>query len=503
MKKLKLYFSSDVHGYFFTTDYQSDQFKQMGLFYQYQHIKKDENTLLIDGGDILQGSAFASYVQKKGTSKHIAQWMNTIGYDVVTIGNHDFNYGQQYLNDYLSNLNASVVCQNVIDNSTNQSKFPYIIKQLNNGIRVGFIGIVTDFVNVWEKKDNLKGISVIDTYTAFSQCYQQVRENCDVLVVVYHGGVEVNIDTLDVLETNRENIGYQLCREFDIDLLLTGHQHVPFVNKEIYGTHIVQAPSNALGLVKVIIEIDDAYHYSISSYLVKEQGIDESVYPQDALEYQHKVQCWLDQPIAILSKELLPKSHLESALYGSEIADFINTVQLEYSNADVSVCSLANNVRGFYKTVSIRDVLTTYPFSNNLVTLKVNGKILKDALEQNFSYLILDKGKPCINESYLIPKVTHYNFDYFKGIEFTVDLNKPFGKRISNLIVNNSVIEDNQDIILALNTYRASGAGNFDMYKLGKLISISNIEMSEILIEYLIKHKNIDIAYMQNYSLNY
>ena len=113
---LKIYFTSDVHGYFYPTTYGDLKRKDLGLFSFARDFKKDENTLVIDGGDILQGSAFAYYCrQKSGSPQAIADIMNDCGYDYYTLGNHDFNYGMDYQNAYIEAHHGACVCQNVVD----------------------------------------------------------------------------------------------------------------------------------------------------------------------------------------------------------------------------------------------------------------------------------------------------------------------------------------------------------------------------------------------------
>ena len=91
-QKLKIYYTSDVHGYFYPTTYGDRETKNVGLFSLVSGFVKDENTLIMDGGDILQGSAFACYCRQKVQSPGImADIMNDCGYDYYTLGNHDFN----------------------------------------------------------------------------------------------------------------------------------------------------------------------------------------------------------------------------------------------------------------------------------------------------------------------------------------------------------------------------------------------------------------------------
>ena len=115
-KKLKIYFTSDTHGYFYPTTYGDVIPKNVGLFSCIPNWEKDENTLVIDGGDVLQGNAFSYFTNHvPKSSKILADIMNDCGYDYYTLGNHDFNYGLEYQKEYRDNHNGHCVCQNVLD----------------------------------------------------------------------------------------------------------------------------------------------------------------------------------------------------------------------------------------------------------------------------------------------------------------------------------------------------------------------------------------------------
>ena len=109
-RKVKIYYTSDVHGYFYPTSYGDREVKPMGLFACASEYKKDNDTLVIDGGDMLQGSAYAYYSRNiLGNCEYIAQMVNDCGYDFYTLGNHDFNYGQEYQAIYRNNHKGTSV----------------------------------------------------------------------------------------------------------------------------------------------------------------------------------------------------------------------------------------------------------------------------------------------------------------------------------------------------------------------------------------------------------
>lgn len=257
-KTLKIYFTSDMHGYMAPVDYATGGRKDAGLANMIPHFRKDGNTLLLDGGDTIQGSPFA-YLQAQGSSAELfARCMNLAGYDYVTLGNHDFNYGYEYLASYLETLQPSCLCANIADATGRLPILPSAVRVTENGLRVGVIGICTDFINVWEKKANLAKIRVGDVRTALAPVYEKLRPETDVLIGLYHGGFECDVKTGHVLSTTRENIGYEIAREFGFDLLLTGHQHMALAGAEIAGTHVAQTPANAEQYVEAKVVWEDA-----------------------------------------------------------------------------------------------------------------------------------------------------------------------------------------------------------------------------------------------------
>ncbi len=101
---LTVYFTSDVHGYLYPTNFHNREPRPMALLSM--RFPTDGNTLVIDGGDMLQGSPLTYFGRSQGVDLPIARAMNARGYDYVTLGNHDFNYGRENLTRYLKELDA-------------------------------------------------------------------------------------------------------------------------------------------------------------------------------------------------------------------------------------------------------------------------------------------------------------------------------------------------------------------------------------------------------------
>lgn len=228
MPKLTIYFTSDTHGYLYPNNFADEQPRPMGLLSM--TFPKDENTLVIDGGDTIQGSPLTYFCRLHGLDIPVAQAMNDRGYDYVTLGNHDFNLGRDRLKAHLETLHAKCLCANVTDARHELPIGGAVVHTLGNGLRVGLVGIVTDWVNLWEKPENLVDLTVSDPLAAAREALRGLE--ADVIIGVYHGGVERDLSTGRLLSQTDENIACRLCEELPFDLLLTGHQHIAMANQQ-------------------------------------------------------------------------------------------------------------------------------------------------------------------------------------------------------------------------------------------------------------------------------
>ena len=165
---------------------------------------------------------------------------------------------------------------------------------------------------------------------------------------------------------------------------------------------------------------------------------------------------------------------------------------LEASGADISCTSLANTLRGFSQNVTVRDIVASYVFSNTVTTKRVDRKVLKQALERSAEYFDLDEnGKPVISSRFLLPMEQHFNYDYITGVEATVDLRRPLGDRVTSILWHGEELPEDKSLTLCMNNYRASGAGGYGFYAACETVREQTEEISDLLIDYVDRHRNI------------
>ena len=488
-KRFTIYFTSDLHGYIYPTDYRSRQERNIGLFKCASQFHKDGNTLVIDGGDILQGSPLGAYCHDTlGDASRFAEIMNRCGYDYVTLGNHDFNYGKEELEKYISALDARCLCANIAGIRGVEKT---AIVTLQNGLRVGLAGVTTHYVKLWEKPENLAGIAVTDAFTAAKEAYDQLKAKADITVCIYHGGFERDVKTGKVLSDTDENQGWRICEELGFDILLAGHQHTAAENVRINGTYTCQPPDKARQYIKMDVIVDG--QITAEQHLMDAGNVTQAKAKALLLPAEKQAAAWFDTPMGHLDTPLLPSRHIDMAANGSLIANFFNQVQLEASGADISATSLGNSVKGLGKDVTIRDIVSTYVFPNTLKTVEVCREQLKKALERSAEYFALENGGLAVSECFLKPIEQHFNYDYISGVEVTEDIRRPIGDRVVSIKYRGKELPEGKRLTLCLNNYRATGAGGYDVYRECPLIREQPTEIAELIIDYVDRHRDITV----------
>lgn len=495
MQKFHFYFTSDTHGHIFPSDYASGRHDDRCLANLAADIRKDGNTLVLDGGDTLQGTPLMQYylAHRSAYALHpAAAAFNAMQLDYFTLGNHDFNFGYDTLREYLTAMQARCLCANVEDLGGELPIAKTAVHTLENGLRIGLVGVVTDWVNVWEQPANLKKLRVTDAFAAAKTALETLRGRCDMMVLMYHGGFEEDLQTGEMLSDSGENNACRIARELDYDLLLTGHQHIPQDGVHLGHSWAVQPPANAAAYIEGSA-VRQADRWTFESRLVVPGSISmEPLYSE--LEPQEKAtQHWLDEPICRVAEPIPPEEKLDAALHGSKVAELFNEVQRQAAGTDFSCTSLTNDALGLPARLTMRHVLTLCPFSNTLVTLEVTPGVLRQALERCAACYDLQNGMPVISARFLKPKVEHYNYDFYAGLAYTFDLRRPIGQRVVRLTKADGTPLKDKTYTLCVSNYRATGTGGYSMLRDCRVLHTGADDVVDLLCRYLRSHDPLQI----------
>ncbi|MBM7570627.1 bifunctional metallophosphatase/5'-nucleotidase [Aquibacillus albus] len=518
IKRLSLLIVSDVHGYIYPTNYSDHIERNLGLAKVSSVIKqlrKEKATILINNGDLIQGSPLTYYHAKycPETENPTINVINDLGCDVSVLGNHEFNYGTKYLQRAVNQSNHPWLSANVLDKHTKEPAFgqPYLIKQVD-GLRVALLGITTHYIPNWEDPNHIKDLQFDDALTSAKQWVNYIRqhEQPDIVVVCYHGGFERDLETGEPTEDlTGENQGYQICKEVEgIDVFVTGHQHRS-IAKHLFGIPVLQPSHNG----QLLGELELAFHYSDGKWTLKETK--PRLHEIDAdVEMDHEVlariqkeendtQAWLDRPIGSIEGDMSIDHPFEVRIKDHPFIEFINNVQMEAANVSISNTSLFNNASpGFNKKVTMRDIVSNYVYPNTLKVIRISGQAIKDALEQSATYFIINEnGELDIHPAFMEPKPQHYNYDMWEGIEYELTISNPIGQRVTKLFYQGEPIDYKQEFDVVMNNYRAGGGGNFAMYKEAEVIQEIQTDMTELIANYILERKTIKATCNHNWQV--
>ncbi|QTA38048.1 5'-nucleotidase C-terminal domain-containing protein [Thermosipho ferrireducens] len=515
--ELVLLHTSDLHGNIFPINYATNKPYDVGIGKIATIVKQIKeqysNVIILDSGDLIQGTPL-EYYHARIDNKPVDPMMlvmNKIGYSAMALGNHEFNYGMKVLKKAISEAQFPVLSANIVKKGTQEPYFkPYHIVTLDNGIKVGILGLITKFVPNWEDPKNIAELEFLDPVEVAKKYVPKLRneEKVDVVVVVYHGGLERDPKTgQPTEELTGENEAYQLLQEVPgIDALLLGHQHRTIAVK-INGVPVSMPSKWGKYLGKIVLKLEKkdgkwiVTDSNVEQLSVKGVEADKEILAM-AQDYEDKVQVWLDQPVGFAKGNFWIEDPLFARLQDNPLIEFVNKVQMYYSKAKISSTALFNNsIKGWKDgPITLRDINAVYIYPNTLKVIKVKGSDIKAALEKSADYFVYENYYAKVNKSWVDPKPRHYNYDMWEGISYKIVLNRPSGNRIVDLMIDGKPIDLNAEYEIVLNNYRAGGGGGYTMFKGKPVVREVMMEVSELMADYIMSRKTVKATVDNNWE---
>ncbi len=492
---LKVIETSDVHGSLFPYDFINDKpaktsLAQVSTFVGEQRANANQEVILLDNGDILQGQPIVYYYNFEDTGeKHIqAQVMNYLGYEAGTVGNHDIEAGHPVYDQLKKDFNFPWLAANAIDIKTGEPYFePYTVLH-RKGATIAVLGLITPGIPNWLPEDIWKGIrfeDMIDTAKKWVPIIME-KEHPDILIGLFHSGVDANYHGADPKAKNNENASLLVAEQVPgFDVVFTGHDHkdTHMVVKNPEGKDVVVIGALNAARSVAVASIDFTYNEetksfstSVSGETVMMDGVpaDQAFLDKFNGSYE-KVKAYVSKPIGEFTKTISTRN----AMFGdSAFVDLIHRIQLDLTGADVSFAAPLSFSATINKgEVYVRDMFNLYKYENLLYTMELSGKEIKDFLEYSYggwmntmknsddhlmNFKKDDKGNLIFNERYnsydLVMR--YYNYDSAAGINYTVDVSKPEGQRIDiKGFSDGRPFDMSAMYLVAINSYRGNGGG--------------------------------------------
>ena len=511
--------TSDVHGTILPINYSDNSYENWGLAALSTIItferEENPNTILIDNGDMIQGTALTYYHAKidNNMKNPMIEVMNLMGYDAAVIGNHEFNYGRVYLDNAIKTSNFPWLCANITKKTTGESftSKPYFIKTFDNGLKVGILGLTTKYIPSWEGAETIQDLNFEDVVESANKWLEIMKkqEATDINIVSYHGGFERDIKSGKSSEKlTGENQGYALCMNVNnIDVLLTGHQHRVIENLSLNGVLLLQPGYNGNSIGKVSIKLTKSsgtwaiINKESSIINADATNIDKRIL-DSVSTIESKAQKWLDLPMGHIEGNMLIKDQLKIRLKDNAYTEFINNVQMEAGKVDISNTAIFDiQCKGFKHKVTMRDIISNYKYPNTLKVISLKGCDIKAALEKTAQYFTIVNGEIEVSMNDIYLKLKHYNYDMWEGIDYIIDVSKPINSRITKINYKNYPLNMDKDYAVVMNNYRAGGGGDYLMFREKPVLKDIPIDMAELIANYFLERKTIKATVNGNWKV--
>lgn len=556
---LRLLATSDLHMFVFAYDYYRAQMDgAVGLARVASLIRAARveavNTLLVDNGDILQGNPLGDYLALPGhlpahSGHPMFRAMNRLGYDVATLGNHEFNYGLPFLAEALRSADFPFVCANA-DRADGTPLVPRnVVLERDftdrdgtaHRLRIGVIGFLPPQIVRWDAMHLAGRVQTTDIVAAARRFVPDLRARCDLVVALCHAGISAERHV-----EGGENAALHLAEVPGVDVVVTGHAHRVFPGPDYAGLPGVDAARGTLagkpavmpgfwgshlGVIDLELEPGDtgwriaSFATEVRPISVRQHGVVRPLAADDALccavaEPAHEATiAWMAQPVGTTR---LPINTYFAFLGADPSLALVNEAQLWYARpllaqSDAASLPLLSAAAPFNAggmtpdafvdipagPLSMRNLANIYSFANTVAVVRCTGAEVREWLERAaiiFSQVIPGLETP---QPLLAADRPSYNFDVIAGLTYTIDITQPpryhpdgtlansQARRINDMRFEGKPVAEDLNFAVITNNYRAGGGGHFPGTGEGHEILTAPDGNRDVLIRFVQERKEV------------
>ncbi|ABR73505.1 2',3'-cyclic-nucleotide 2'-phosphodiesterase [Actinobacillus succinogenes] len=526
--ELRIIATTDVHCFLTNFDYYRDAptdrfgFTRAATLIE-QARREVTNSILVDNGDLIQGNPIADYQAAEGAKQgkpHPAILVNNeMRYNVGTLGNHEFNYGLEYLNRVIKQAQYPTINSNIVRKGTDEPMFqPYavqekeVLDQAGNRqkIRIGYLGFVPPQIMLWDKANLAGKVQVRDIVRTARKYIPILKKNgADIIVALAHTGPFDG-----PYRAGMENAAFHLATVKGIDAIVFGHSHGLFPSKEFEKSPHVDIAKGTIRNIPAGMAGYWANHISVIDLtLAKRRGKWTVVNGSSALRpiydeqtktptvKNHPKITALLQPVheATLRFVSQPIGRSSDNMYSylalvqdDPTIQIVNRAQKAYAekimknlpklaklpvlsaSAPFKVGGRKNDPLGFTEVskghLTFRNASDLYLYPNMLVVVKVTGAELKEWLECSAGmFNQIDAASE--ETQYLLnwDGFRTYNYDVIDGVEYQFDITRPArydgecnlinpnSHRVVELKFKGKPVNPKANFLIVTNNYRAYG----------------------------------------------
>ncbi|MBE6340568.1 MAG: bifunctional metallophosphatase/5'-nucleotidase [Bacteroidales bacterium] len=520
---IKVLFTTDVHGALFPYNYVSgtESDNSMAKIFTFVDSVRtvDPNVILLDGGDMLQGSPVVYYYNNVDTASMniVPRIYNYMKYDAVCIGNHDIEAGHKVYDKVVSQFEAPVLGANAVKSDGTPYFKPYTIVE-RAGKRIAVIGLVTPYIPHWLTENFWSGMEFTDMVESAKFWVKEVREKekPDCIIGLFHSGFDYTYGGFDIDTYKNENASQIVAlRVAGFDLVLCGHDHKLYnevvTDPEGHKVHVLDAGTACRNIGQATITFNGNERPSCSCELISVKNKRPSEkYCQEFKVQQTAVYAYSKKVVGKLQNDIRT---YESLFGPSALSEIVHSTMLKATGAQISITApLLVNVTIPKGELTVGGMFNIYRYENILTTMSLTGLELKKLLEYSYDMWVSNPDKTGhilrLNKRNRLEH-KYYNLDSAAGIRYTVDPYKPVGSRVEILSLEDGTPFDlNKTYSVAVNGYRANGGGGHFDEGVGltmeqtkaRITNYIEEDLRGLIMKELMKQGTIDIKPRNNWN---
>lgn len=477
----------DLHGSIYSYDYATDlATSDTGLTRAATYIQEqraiDPELILVDNGDTIQANMISLF--NEDAVHPMINAFNLLDYDIWNLGNHEFNYGFSILSRAVENFQGDVLLGNAYyeDGSGMANTKAYVIYEVK-GVKVGIFGADAPHIDRWEASDpsHYDNMSFRSPEEQTAMMVEELRDQVDILIGMIHYGREGEYGTAGVSE---------IAEKYpEVDAFLIGHSHEVLSETLESGAVIVEPGDKGKYVSKVTFTMkEEDGKYAIADKAGETVSMADYEPDEDlmrAMRYVHDYSVMdANKVIGTIAADFLPEQFLlpgipTAQIQDTALMDLINIVQMHYTGADLSLAALfdtnSNLKAGDFRK---KDSVNVYKYDNTLMAVKVTGENLKAIMERYAGAYFNQYREGDVTISFN-PNIRVYNYDMFAGLSYEIDISKPEGERIVNMMYEGEPIAPEQVFTLALNNYRYGALLSMGLLNEDDVVFDSTIDLAD------------------------
>jgi 5'-nucleotidase/UDP-sugar diphosphatase len=430
-REIRILYINDFHGF-------AEPYRPLGsdeplggmawLSSEVKRLRQGKPTLLLAAGDMIQGNNWANLFRGESAMG----LMNLMGFDAMVVGNHEFDFGQEVLKKRVSEAFFPVLGANV---KGLEGLKPYVTKEVG-GMKVGIIGVVTEDTPVSTSPKNVAGLEFVSPASAVEKYVNQLRNEVDLVVVLSHIGLYAD-------QRLAENVK-------GIDVIVGGHSHTKVAKPVKIGeTLVVQAweHGKVLGVLDLTVENGRVIEWDGRLEEIKPKPGDEDTQVQAFINgYSQKIDLIMNVYVGETEEDLDGEKVRKAE---TNLGDLVADIMREVSGADAAIIN-GGGIRTSIRKggVRVKDVYSVLPFDNYIVSIRLTGKQIREALEYGFSGIEEDAGR----------------FPQVSGLKITYSPSAPKGSRIRELLIEGGPVDPLKEYRVATNDFMAAGGDGYKAF---------------------------------------